>query len=144
MEKFYRFELMFDGQPQNVGFLQGLEDAHLPLSQERLCYELFHELPSPMLPPDGMYIFWFTEEGLNEYGSSARIVNRLLKEHAPGWELCGTVMKPNRGILQKAVYTDLWQRVWNLTDLTGDLLLRPFQDLYKLRRQKQYRPEAVA
>ena len=31
MSKFYRFELAFDGQPQGVGFLQGLEDTGLGL-----------------------------------------------------------------------------------------------------------------
>ena len=62
---YYRCELTFDGEPQNVGFLHEL-DAALGINEETLSlYEIFNELNAPRC--EGQVQFWFTEKGYQLY-----------------------------------------------------------------------------
>ena len=46
MAKIYRFELMFMGELQQVGFLQGLDDIGLSNAEVRGLLSMFDSLPT--------------------------------------------------------------------------------------------------
>lgn len=47
--KLFRFELAFDGEPQDIGILRGLDDIGLPEGVSVNIEEDFNELPCPKL-----------------------------------------------------------------------------------------------
>ena len=72
MSRLFRFELAFSGEPQGVGFLQGLDDVGLLGFIRDDLYSLFDTLPIYEL--DEPVSFWFTEDGLRQYEDA---INRL-------------------------------------------------------------------
>lgn len=104
MSKLFRFELSFFGDPQEVGFLQGLNDVGLrDTIRDDLC-SLFDSLPIHELDePDGVS-FWFTEEGAREYEEAIKRVADAIS--GKGWELIDASINDN---LENAVYKDRFQ-----------------------------------
>lgn len=101
MERLFRFELAFDGKPQNVGFLEGLIDVGLPKKQEHAFYEAFFSLPVPELEEEGIVSFWFTPKGLEKYKQT---INGIIQAIAPyGWDLIGSSMESNT---EDCIYQD--------------------------------------
>lgn len=114
MGKYYRFELVFFDEPQDVGFLQGIDEIGLPVHTERLLLDQFASLPCPHLTEPCE--FWFTEEGLQTFGDAIDLVN---KEIQPlGWNIIGGVMEDDGAI---AIYRDAWQAAWSPTYLETDI-----------------------
>ena len=71
--KFYRFELAFDGTPQGVGFLQGVDDIGLSNKKFTALMDPFDELPCPRLTDfESRVLFFFTEEGLKKFAPCYR------------------------------------------------------------------------
>lgn len=109
MGKLFRFELAFDGEPQGVGFLQGLDDVGLWSIVRDELYSLFDSLPICELDePDGVS-FWFTEAGLRKYeGAINRVSNEITEE---GWQLIGAVIDDS---LEDVLYRDDFQAAFPL------------------------------
>ena len=63
--KLFRFELAFDGEPQDIGILRGLDDIGLPEGVSVNIEEDFNELPCPKLSE--AVSFWFTEFGVQTF-----------------------------------------------------------------------------
>ena len=66
----HRFELAFDGEPQDVGFLHGLQDIGFSSEKEARLHRPFTEfLPSPDIVPERRepLVFFFTEKGLRYF-----------------------------------------------------------------------------
>lgn len=90
--KLFRFELAFNGEPQGIGFLEGLVvcvDLWRPIRID--LYSQFDTLPAYEIDePDGVS-FWFTEEGLSRYDDA---INRVADELAAegGWRLIGAAI----------------------------------------------------
>ena len=81
MSRLFRFELAFSGEPQGVGFLQGLDDVGLLGFIRDDLYSLFDTLPIYEL--DEPVSFWFTEDGLRQYEDA---INRIADEVSEnGW-----------------------------------------------------------
>lgn len=107
--QFYRYELSLHGEKQGMGFLTGLEDVGLPLSEESMLYDPFEELKSPSLPVDEntCYEFWFTEQGNERYASAIAAVENAI--NPLGWDLiCLTKMANS----DSAIYIDPDQVAW--------------------------------
>lgn len=89
--KLFRFELAFDGEPQGIGFLEGLAvcvDLWRPI--RNYLYSLFDTLPAYEIDePDGVS-FWFTEAGLREYEYALDQVSDEIAEK--GWQLIGAAI----------------------------------------------------
>ena len=63
--KLFRFELAFDGEPQDIGILRGLDDIGLPEGVSVNIEEDFNELPCPKFSE--AVSFWFTEFGVQTF-----------------------------------------------------------------------------
>lgn len=118
MAKLYRFELAFDGEPQGVGFPQGLTDVELWKPVETDLYDCFESLPVPKLAPglelDEPVSFWFTEEGLSAFDDS---INRVADEIAEkNWQLLGMWMEAD---LTDAIYHDKYQAACAVEYISG-------------------------
>lgn len=101
MERLFRFELAFDGEPQNVGFLEGLADIGLPKNQQDAFYAAFSSLPAPDLYGEETVSFWFTQKGMEKY---KQIINEIIQAISPyGWEIIGSSMEAN---IEDCVYQD--------------------------------------
>lgn len=108
ISRFYRYELSFHGEPQNVGILNGLEDIGLPIDLECALYELFEELESPTLHPDGKTIeFWFTEKGQALFGTAIGAIADAIAPY--GWEL---ISRKKVALADDAIYQDEYQAAW--------------------------------
>lgn len=79
----YRFELAFDGEPQKIGIMRGLDDIELPGGVAVNIEEDFNALPCPHISEDAS--FWFTEQGLQTF----RFTLDYLAEHSRkvNWQL---------------------------------------------------------
>ena len=113
--KVYRFELAFDGRPQNIGFLQGIDEMGLPLKQEIHLLELFDSLPCPKLNAWDPLEFWFTEVGFRTYTSAFREYKQALSETL--WDLIFEVKDVSAEELGWAVYQDEYQVCWDRCDM---------------------------
>lgn len=93
MAKIYRFELMFMGELQQVGFLQGLDDIGLSNAEVRGLLSMFDSLPVEEL--DESVSFWFTKEGIRTFETAINRVNAEISNH--GWSLAGAFMEAPGG-----------------------------------------------
>lgn len=114
-ETFYRFELAFSGEEQDVGILQGLDDTPLPPS---VIEELYHYFDSLHIPPtletqdDSAVVFLFTEKGVREFADS---INALIYELSScDWQvICMSFqLDPEYSLFQ-----DEYQIAYSRTDL---------------------------
>ena len=112
MKKLYRFELAFEGKPQDVGFLRGLSDVGLPPKTLWMLHDGFDNLPVPKLdevddvPAD--VSFWFTEKGVNRFEAAINLVAYHIGLH--NWQLIAAVMEDPLG----GLYRDQYQTVFPL------------------------------
>ena len=88
MNTYPRFELAFDGEPQGVGFMTGLEDVGLPTHIESQLHQPFDDkLESPIIrsmthePVE----FWFTDLGLETFWPAIRDIARKIAKY--DWSL---------------------------------------------------------
>lgn len=122
--KFYRFTLAFDGEPQEVGFLQGLSEVGLPDEVLIALYKPFDtKLKVPVLTvfQDENCVrgeFWFTEAGVRLF---AQDIENILQAISPyNWQiLCGVLDSSVRGseddaidLMQDYLYQDEYQICW--------------------------------
>ena len=109
--RYYRCELTFDGEPQDVGIFQGLDDA-VPNEASYLSDELFSELLCPVVDADFLYeplCCWFTETGLGHFVSEMQTLSSYLDE--AGWGICAAVIE---AAPENAVYLDRDQAVFTV------------------------------
>ena len=112
IQKFFRFELAFDGEPQDVGFLQGLVDAGLGSILTDDLYSLFDTLPHCGLDVYEPVSFWFTENGLEQFTDA---INRVADElSSVNWQLLGATTETD---LEYAVYKDAFQAAFLREDV---------------------------
>lgn len=114
--RFYRFELAFDGEPQGVGFLQGLDDVGFTMAKKERLMQPFNEhlaIPDVESDDDSAVVFFFTEQGLMRF---AKDLNRIIKAIEPrGWSLIATAMEEDD--FSNALYSDECQAAWSRTYL---------------------------
>lgn len=99
----YRFELAFDGQPQGIGVMRGLDDIGLPEGISLNIEADFNELPCPYISE--AVSFWFTERGLRTF----QYTLDYLAEHSQrlNWQvLCARIPRPD---MSQVVYADEFQ-----------------------------------
>lgn len=132
MSKFYRFELAFDGQPQGVGFLQGLTDTGLPKSITDDIYHEFDLLPAQILEDPGLPVFFFTEAGLNRFGAA---LDRIISELGEiNWQLLGYTMEDDPA---NAIYHDVWQAAFDREYLNTSTDGNPVSSVAEIRREEE-------
>lgn len=110
MAKIYRFELVYLGELQQVGFLQGLGDIGLSNAEVRGLASMFDSLPAEEL--DEPVSFWFTEEGIRTFETAINRINAEISNH--GWSLAGASMEAPGGenaLFEKdeIIYQDQYQ-----------------------------------
>jgi len=128
---FYRFELAFDGQPQGVGFLQGLKDTGLPKPITDDIYHEFDFLPAQMLEYPGLLVFFFTEAGLDRFGA---VLDRIISElDEINWQLLCYTMEDD---LANAVYCDAWQAAFDREYLNTSTDGDPVSSVAEIRRER--------
>lgn len=139
MERLYRFELAFDGEPQRVGFLQGLADIGLWYPVEVDLYAEFDILPAPKLEAPELNLgekisFWFTEDGLNTFESA---INRVADEIAEkNWQLLGSWMEAD---IKDSIYHDQYQAAFS-----ADYMARTWMQLVEVENIDGFKQLAVA
>ena len=107
MSRLFRFELAFSGEPQGVGFLQGLDDVGLLGFIRDDLYSLFDTLPIYEL--DEPVSFWLTEDGLRQYEDA---INRIADEVSEnGWQLIGASIDDS---MENVIYKDMFQAAFPL------------------------------
>ena len=107
MSRLFRFELAFSGEPQGVGFLQGLDDVGLLGFIRDDLYSLFD--PLPIYELDEPVSFWFTEDGLRQYEDA---INRIADEVSEnGWQLIGASIDDS---MENVIYKDMFQAAFPL------------------------------
>lgn len=114
--KFYRFELAFDGEPQDVGFFQGIDDIGIPIALRQKLYQPFNErLESPMVEADdcSAVVFFFTEQGLAQFAKDIDCIIQVIEPM--GWSLLASVMEEPD--YDNALYHDQYQAAWSRTYL---------------------------
>ncbi len=114
-ETLYRFELAFDGIPQDVGFLQGLADTAIPLSVQEELYGFFDSLPVPpvLSTEDGSCLScWFTKNGLSQF--AAAINDTIYELSSVNWQVIGKSVCIDTDF---ALYSDAYQVIFSRMDL---------------------------
>ena len=107
--KFYRFELAFDGTPQGVGFLQGVDDIGLSNKKFTALMDPFDELPCPRLTDfESRVLFFFTEEGLKKFAPAIDAISKAIGPR--GWSLLGLVL--DECSFEHSLYHDALQAAW--------------------------------
>lgn len=101
--KLFRFELAFDGEPQEVGIMQGLDDIGLPEGVAVNIEEDFNELPLPHLSEP--VSFWFTESGVRAFEATLDFLAEQSQEM--NWQILYAVLP--EGDVSKALYSDEFQ-----------------------------------
>lgn len=98
----YRFELAFEGEPQNIGFLHGLDNTGLSKDTCNLIEQAFSDLP--VRPLNRPCCFWFRETGVEIF---APVIDRIIQLIEPrGWQIIAArVNLP----IEKALYWDNYQ-----------------------------------
>ena len=107
--KYWRFQLAFDGEPQGVGFLTGIEDVGLPGDKEVDLLDEFQSLPCPTVycPCE----FWFTAEGVHKYRTA---LQKMAEQISPyNWTLTYAMMDASVEDYNAAVYKDALQIAWD-------------------------------
>lgn len=93
--KLTRYEMYFDGEPQHIGFLNGISDTGMPIKLEVKIMNGFESLHSPELSelnmPPGTYHpcaakFYFTPEGIKKYKKQLLHAQRAIRSR-PGWSM---------------------------------------------------------
>lgn len=103
--RFYRFELAFEGEPQDVGFLQGIDDIGLDTKTEAWLLDQFEKLACPNLAPGAQVSFWFSQDGLKRFLPAIRNVQSRILDH--GWEILFAVMEVTpEEMSERAIYSD--------------------------------------
>lgn len=105
----FRIELAFDGEPQNVGLFNGLDDA-LSDNQAEYFHGVFRNLIQvPDLPPQPTeYTFWFTRAGLVRCWYTLRHLLSTLAEN--NWSfLVKVVDLPSKTARSESYYNDRYQ-----------------------------------
>jgi len=99
MSELFRFELSFDGEVQNVGFLQALDEVGLQEEVTDDLYSLFDTLPIPKLCEPTS--FWFTSAGIKRYrGAIDRVIDEIAENN---WQLVGAYLEDSA---DNAIYKD--------------------------------------
>lgn len=88
MRLIYRFEVLLDGEPQEVGLFHALDDMGITGDEATELTSLFDSLPCPEL--DEPVSFWFTEEGLRVFEAAINYFNGKISFH--NWSLAGAFM----------------------------------------------------
>ena len=106
MSNFYRYELLFDGENQDVGFLVGLPDTGL--SEAEVCDLTAHfdnELPIPdlFLNHPVHTKSYFTEAGNMIFLPS---IHRIMQALPEPWSVCRIVVPE---VKSKILYRDYFQ-----------------------------------
>lgn len=101
--KLFRFELAFDGIPQEIGVMTGLDEIGLRQDVAVNIESDFNELYVPHLCEE--VSFWFTELGAQTYQPTID----FLAEHSRelNWQILYAEMP--EGDVSKAIYTDEFQ-----------------------------------
>ena len=88
--KLYRFELAFDGEPQGVGLLTGLDATGLPPGRSDRLVAMFDDLalPEELGTP---VRFWFTQAGILRFADAVAEIMREIEPH--GWTVLLSVME---------------------------------------------------
>lgn len=91
---YVRFDMLLDGQPQNVGFLVGLIDTGIDFELEEELTEPFHNrLPIPSYKtwehqPDGYFSgAYFTQAGYDRFEEYIDDIVNEVKKLNNGWEV---------------------------------------------------------
>lgn len=101
--KLFRFELAFDGEPQDIGILRGLDDIGLSEGVSVNIEEDFNELPCPKLSE--AVSFWFTEFGVQTFQAT---LDYLVEQSMElNWQILYAEL-PGVSI-SKALYADQFQ-----------------------------------
>lgn len=130
MEKLYRFELAFEGEPQDVGFLQGLDDVGLWPGLTEELYALFDGLPIRELETEGRISCWFTEKGLERFGDA---IDRIIDEISEaGWQLIGAAIRAD---LADALYHDEYQAFFAYERVAGKSEYVEITDVGEFRKR---------
>lgn len=114
MEKLYRFELAFDGIPQGVGFLTGLDDVGLSYDEADIILDPFFDLPHP--PPYQGVVYWFTQKGLKSFAHAINIAIEMVA--LKGWQLQAGVIEAD--VAANAVFADDYQAAFPRDSLPMD------------------------
>lgn len=101
--KLFRFELAFDGEPQDIGILRGLDDIGLPEGVSVNIEGDFNELPCPKLSE--AVSFWFTEFGVQTFQATLDYLVEQSREL--NWQILYAEL-PGMSI-SKALYADQFQ-----------------------------------
>lgn len=101
--KLFRFKLAFDGEPQDIGILRGLDDIGLPEGVSVNIEEDFNELPCPKLSE--AVSFWFTEFGVQTFQATLDYLVEQSREL--NWQILYAEL-PGMSI-SKALYADQFQ-----------------------------------
>lgn len=83
--KLYRFETVFQNEPQDVGFFQVLYDIGLPEGMPERLENLFVGLPMAIRLIDVPAKFWFTAAGIIRFHDAIKAVASALRRC--GWGL---------------------------------------------------------
>ena len=136
MEKLYRFELAFEGEPQDVGFLQGLDDVGLWPELTEELYALFDGLPIRELETEERISCWFTEAGLERFGDA---IDRIIDEiSGAGWQLIGASIRAN---LTDALYRDEYQAFFAYERVAGEVNYVELDDVGEFRKKMEEESE---
>lgn len=107
-KRYFRFELAFDGEAQNIGFLTGIDDIGLDIHCEVELLAPFESLPCPHIHT--RCEFWFTEDGLCRYQDALMDIARTIRKK--NWQLIYAVFDASEEDLGNRVYCDKWQAAW--------------------------------
>lgn len=111
MNTYHRFELAFDGDPQYIGFMQGLEDVGLPINIESRLHQPFDDnLKSPIIRgyTQKPVEFWFTDLGLKTFWPAILDIAKEIEEY--DWSL---LYLSKIDDISTAIYRDSYQAAWH-------------------------------
>lgn len=118
----YRFELAFDGEPQDIGLLQGVDDIPMLALVRDAFYGMFGSLNSPDVfsEDDSKVVFWFTEEGLKKYSNAINFIIPELEKN--NWQVIAMPLRFDSGVsnfltMDDALYEDAFQVAFSYTDV---------------------------
>ncbi len=101
----YRLELAFFDEPQDCGFLQGLDDIGLSEESTKVLLEPFEDLPCPVCAES--VSFWFTEAGLQQFSRGICAIQEAIEPL--GWTIYGAKYNTDDEDNAVIVYSDQYQ-----------------------------------
>lgn len=116
--KAFRFELAYQGELRNLGFLQEIDEIGLPIHDEAELINLFDSLACPVIRKPAS--FWFTTLGLKTYGNAIWRVQKAIIPH--GWSLVYAIIDISTGDLKNAIYEDPEQIAFHAKWIKGIML----------------------